>query len=28
MDVNGVTLIGAENLAGRVPNHASQMYGA
>lgn len=28
LDVNGVRLIGAENFAGRVPNHASQMYGA
>lgn len=28
IDVNGVALIGAENYAGRVPNHASQMYGA
>ncbi len=27
-DVNGVRLIGAENFAGRVPAHASQMYGA
>jgi len=26
--VNGVRLIGAENFAGRVPNHASQMYAA
>ncbi len=28
VDVNGVRLIGAENFPGRVPNHASQMYGA
>jgi len=27
-DMNGVRLIGAENFAGRVPAHASQMYGA
>lgn len=27
-NVNGVRLIGAENFAGRVPAHASQMYGA
>ncbi len=27
-EVNGVRLIGAENFAGRVPAHASQMYGA
>ncbi len=27
-DVNGVRLIGADNFAGRVPAHASQMYGA
>ncbi len=28
VDVQGVRLIGAENYAGRVPNHASQMYAA
>lgn len=28
VDVNGVRLIGAENYAGRVPTHASQMYAA
>lgn len=27
-DMNGVRLIGAENFAGHVPAHASQMYGA
>ncbi|HOH30650.1 MAG TPA: NAD(P)(+) transhydrogenase (Re/Si-specific) subunit alpha, partial [Candidatus Hydrogenedentes bacterium] len=27
-EVNGVRFIGAENFAGRVPAHASQMYGA
>lgn len=28
VDINGVALIGAENFAGRVPVHASQMYSA
>lgn len=28
VDINGVTVIGAENFPGRVPAHASQMYSA